>query len=276
MLDLTKIRIDGGTQPRTELNQEVVAEYAETYKAGETMPPVVVFYDGANYWLADGFHRFFAAKKAGLTQIYEQVETGSQRDAVLYSLSANATHGLKRSNADKRKAVMTMLQDKEWSQWSDREIARQCKVSNHLVADGRQSLTGNSPSSLVSPRKTYKKNGVTTVMNTAAIGKSKEDDYDPTQDDLAEARQTIRDLAEENERLKTTVSIETLPVEERKTTAEIIDGLQKQVTTLKAENNALKASRDKYQTESAEKQKQINYWRKRYEKAKAALGGMEV
>jgi hypothetical protein len=32
---------------------------------GRNSPPVVVFYDGTSYWLADGFHRVKAAEQAG-------------------------------------------------------------------------------------------------------------------------------------------------------------------------------------------------------------------
>jgi hypothetical protein len=143
MLDLDLIRIDGGTQSRVELNQETVAEYCEAYKAGANMPPVIVFYDGTDRWLADGFHRYFGAKAAGLTQIYENITPGTLRDAVLYSLRANATHGLKRSNADKRKAVETMLKDGEWAAWSDRKIAEVCGVGNQLVGDVRRAICVN-------------------------------------------------------------------------------------------------------------------------------------
>ncbi len=34
---------------------------------------------------------------------------------------------------DKRRAVMTLLQDVEWGQWSDREIAQRCKVEHKTV-----------------------------------------------------------------------------------------------------------------------------------------------
>ncbi len=55
----------------------------------------------------------------------------------MFSLGVNSTHGLRRSNTDKRKAVMTLLQDSEWSQWSDRVIAKQCQVSPTFVAKVR-------------------------------------------------------------------------------------------------------------------------------------------
>ena len=60
---------------------------------------------------------------------------------MLYSVSANATHGLPRNREDKRRAVMTILFDSEWSQWSNREIAKQCYVSLGLVNMIRKSLS---------------------------------------------------------------------------------------------------------------------------------------
>jgi hypothetical protein len=47
----------------------------------------------------------------------------------------------RRTNADKRKAVMTLLEDAEWSQWSDREISRHCAVHNSFVSRVRGSLS---------------------------------------------------------------------------------------------------------------------------------------
>jgi hypothetical protein len=41
---------------------------------------------------------------------------------------------LRRSNADRRRAVMALLKDEEWSGWSDREIARRCRVGHVLVS----------------------------------------------------------------------------------------------------------------------------------------------
>ena len=68
-LPLDSIRLDGGTQARDEHNPYVVDEYAALYRHGTKLPPVVVFFDGADYWLADGFHRVLAARAAGRTKI---------------------------------------------------------------------------------------------------------------------------------------------------------------------------------------------------------------
>ena len=66
-----------------------------------------------------------------------------QRDAILFSVSANAQHGQRRTNEDKRRAVMRLLEDPEWSRWPAREIARQCGVTHPFVSALRDSVSGN-------------------------------------------------------------------------------------------------------------------------------------
>lgn len=192
-LVLSKMRIDGGTQSRIEINNEVVSEYAEALKGGVQFPPVDVFFDGADYWLVDGFHRYHAHRSAGLSEIDAAIHNGTLRDAQLFSFGVNASHGLRRSNADKRKAVEFMLNDAEWSVWSDREIARQCCVSHVLVFNIRKSLTVNinsdHPISLqkeekiepLSQERTYTtKHGTQAVMKTANIGSKNAVDNEAT------------------------------------------------------------------------------------------------
>ena len=121
-LRLKEIRTDGGTQPRASINREAVAEYAEAMQEGAIFPPPTVFYDGADYWLADGFHRVAAAQAAGFDDVSIELRQGSRRDAVLFSVGVNSTHGLRRTNEDKRRAVMTLLNDPEWSKFTGREV----------------------------------------------------------------------------------------------------------------------------------------------------------
>ncbi len=135
---LHQIRTDGGTQPREYLNELVLEEYVEAMSQGAEFPPVTLFYDGVHYWLADGFHRFFAAKKYGVDALLAETHQGTRRDAILYAAGANATHGLRRTNADKRRAVMTLLGDEEWRAWSNREMARQCGVTHTFVGKLRK------------------------------------------------------------------------------------------------------------------------------------------
>jgi transcriptional regulator with XRE-family HTH domain len=140
-INLEDIRIDGGTQPRVEIDENLVAEYAEDMQDGDQFPPITLFNDGVKYWLADGFHRYFATKKVGYLEINAEVESGTKRDAILYSVGVNGNHGKRRSNEDKRKAVLTLINDNEWSQWSSREIARKCNVSIGMVSKYRNNLT---------------------------------------------------------------------------------------------------------------------------------------
>lgn len=170
-LDLDAIRVDGGTQPRAIIDMAVVEDYAQAIGDGAKLPPVTAFYDGSEYWLADGFHRWHAHKALGLAEIETDVHQGTRRDAVLFSVGANAAHGLRRSNEDKRRAVLTLLNDPEWSGWSDREIARRCGVSPPTVATLRPkpAVTVNSYSE--PETRTYStKHGTVATMQTGNIG----------------------------------------------------------------------------------------------------------
>ncbi len=185
-IPLAAIRTDGGTQSRAELNQIVIADYAEAVINGAQFPPIIMFYDGSDYWLADGFHRVQAAHQAGLESINADVRQGTLRDAVLYSVGANAAHGLRRTNADKRRAVTHLLTDAEWSQWSDREIARRCGVSNNFVSELRRSLSSDDSDTRIYTTK----HGTVATMQTANIGQNEPLTADEQQA-LREAEATI-------------------------------------------------------------------------------------
>lgn len=148
-----KIRIDGGTQIRVELNEATVTEYHDLMSEGVKLPPIVVFFDGTIYWLADGFHRYMAATRLKKLRLECDVRKGSMRDALLFAVGANQSHGLKRSNADKRKAVQTLLDDEEWAKWSDRKLADACGVSNQFVANLRPQLSTVDSSTPAEPEK---------------------------------------------------------------------------------------------------------------------------
>ena len=171
MLELSKIKIDG-TQSRAAINEQTVADYCEAIQNGVTFPPVVVFFDGKDYWLADGFHRYMAHNRLKIAKIYEEVIPGTKREAILYSVGANHSHGLRRSNADKRSSVLMLLEDAEWAAWSNEQIAKQCHVSAPLVADVRGSISKNLE---IPETRTVERNGKTYQQNTANIGRKPEE-----------------------------------------------------------------------------------------------------
>lgn len=177
-LPLEGIRTNGGTQPRVETNEAAIAEYAEVIRFGGELPPVIVFDDGAEIWLADGFHRFHAHRKAGAMEIACDVRQGTKRDAILFSVGANASHGLRRSNEDKRKAVMTLLNDSEWSSWTQAKIAETCGVSREFVSRVSSDLAPSCDRSQDTVR-TVERNGKTYQQNTANIGKARPAQHTP-------------------------------------------------------------------------------------------------
>lgn len=185
-IPLFSIRLDGGTQPRVELDEDVVADYAEKMASGEKMPPLVVFHDGSHYWLADGFHRLLAAKRNESKAIACDVQTGTKRDAILYAVGANAQHGLPRTNADKRRAVEMLLNDPEWSQWSDREIARRANVHHVSVGNWRRDLSGEDHQ--IPEDRKVQRNGTVYTQRTENIGKRTHAPVDRVPDPAPEPR----------------------------------------------------------------------------------------
>ena len=171
---LKLIRRDGGTQPRAVLDEGTIDSYTKSIEDGEQFPPVVLFYDGDDYWLADGFHRTKAHELAKYETIKAQVMPGTRRDAILYCVGANATHGLRRSNADKRRAVETLLKDSEWKQWSNHQIAAKSNVSHVYVSNIRNELYPKDEQSgldLGPGQRLATRGGTTYVVNTSNIGK---------------------------------------------------------------------------------------------------------
>jgi ParB-like nuclease domain len=136
---------DGGAQMRVEMRPETVADYAADMLDGAVFPPIVLYHDGADYWLADGFHRVAAAREIGCEEIVAEIREGTRRDAILHGIGANATHGLRRTQADKRRAVERLLTDPEWAAWSDRKIAELARVDHKTVGKVRRELSGEIP-----------------------------------------------------------------------------------------------------------------------------------
>src|SRR5206468_1155516 len=170
-LALADIKVDQACQARAKMDNDTIDEYVEIMKedSDDPFPPVVVFYDGTEYWLADGFHRRAAAERIGLLSLKVEVRQGSQRDAILHAVGANTTHGLRRSSDDKRRAVEMLLADPEWVNWSDAEIAKYCNVSDRFVSKQRRHTPNRSESTV--RKYTNPKTGQTTEMDISNIGR---------------------------------------------------------------------------------------------------------
>ena len=168
------IVVDPKLVDRTDgLDFVTVQTYADDMESGAIFPAVEIVSDSESSWLVDGQHRLAAAKQLGHETITANVTEGNYRDALLKSCATNAEHGKPRTNEDKRQKVLMLLEDEEWKNWSDREIARQCKVGHPLVGELRN-LTGIS-SSEKTERTYVTKHGTLATMNTTNIGKNDSD-----------------------------------------------------------------------------------------------------
>ena len=175
-LDIRAIRTDGGTQPRAQIDMTTLAEYAEDMANEAAFPPVVVFFDGENYWLADGFHRYHAALSLGLAEIDADLRQGTLQEAQWYSYSVNQSHGLRRSNDDKRRAVEAALRHPFAARYSDEHIAHHCEVHRNTVLAYRNHLAQIVQDTA---ERTVTRNGTTYTMNTANIGRREEAETQP-------------------------------------------------------------------------------------------------
>lgn len=141
-LKIDQIRRDGATQPRAAIDFETVFDYMDAMVDGAEFPPVTVFYDGTDYWLADGFHRVKAREQGGFDEIACEVHQGTQQDAQWYSFAANKTNGLRRTNDDKQRAVKAALLHPLGVGLSDRQIGSHVGVDHKTVSGWREKLEG--------------------------------------------------------------------------------------------------------------------------------------
>lgn len=140
-LELEKIRRDGGTQPRSKIDSAVTEDYAELMRSGVEFPPITVFYDGNEYWLADGFHRVGAWLRVRPTEPIEaEVIQGTQSEAQWYSYGVNKSHGERRTREDRVRAIKAALCHPEGAQRSDSDIARHIGVSPSTVGKYRAEI----------------------------------------------------------------------------------------------------------------------------------------
>jgi len=244
---IVDITADPSIQSRVEIDQSAVGDYADLIREGTDFDPVVAFDDGKKFWLACGFHRFFAYKKAGALEIPCDLRKGSRRDAELYSIGSNAKNGLRMTLADRRKSVQMLLDDVEWSNWSDRQIARYVGVSHPFVAQLRR------PEKKADAGKTQANAGKTQAKTKADAGETQA----PVEPETTEQDEFIAALQERNAELEKSLTLATLPEEMKEEAAQLIDDLREENRLLRIEIDAVKKSRDQFQAENAQLKKQV-------------------
>jgi hypothetical protein len=177
LLPIESLRRDGGTQPRATINLDTAYEYGAEMKAGAKFPAVVAFYDGSEYWLADGFHRVEGAFSVEIEQIECDVRQGTVEDARWFSFGVNQGHGLRRQKDDVRRAIEAGLGHPNYK--SDNQLAKHIGCSQTWVSEVHRLLGPHLSGGAKMPKsKTVTRNGVTYQQNTGNIGKRPAQNYD--------------------------------------------------------------------------------------------------
>ena len=180
------IRLDGDTQPRAHLNRSMIEEYSESIQRGDSMPPLDVFHDGEKFWLADGFHRYYAM--AGLDShrpIKCNVHKGTLDDARWFSYGANRAHGIRRSNDDKARAVKAALTHPKSRDLSDAALAEHVGVHRETVLKYRHKQEVDLSKTDKSTTRTGRDGR---KINTANIGKRPPKDANSTKKRTSRAK----------------------------------------------------------------------------------------
>jgi hypothetical protein len=168
------IHIDLDTQARVAINDDVVKEYVEAMESGDIFPPLLVYFDEPDnrYILVDGFHRFEAHRRLYPNDpILVKLELGNLEDARWASLGANKDHGLRRTNADKRNAIIHALKHPKGAELSDRQIAEHVGVHHDTVGRIRTELELSGEIRQIETR-TVKRGDQIYQQNTTQIGQN--------------------------------------------------------------------------------------------------------
>lgn len=203
---LNSILIDEAIQARVAgLDIEKVESYAVILAESGEFPPVDVFRDNEDdeqFYLADGFHRLAAARRAGVQAIKAAIRYGGRDAAVEWAEEANLAHGKALSAADKRNIFERRIKrGHEWANLSDREVSRLLGVAHTTIGRWRSEIEGvvtgaNAP---VSTERTYvTKHGTMATMKTGRIQQANQQRAQPPRSTSSRSPATryepIRDL----------------------------------------------------------------------------------
>jgi ParB-like chromosome segregation protein Spo0J len=103
---LTEIKLDADLWPRSREEKETVDHYVEIF---EELPPIAV--QRGTGKLIDGWHRFYAASKLGLSDV--QIEEVDVPDNLLFAeaVKRNLKHGVPLKRQERERAIIKLSQD---------------------------------------------------------------------------------------------------------------------------------------------------------------------
>jgi len=273
VMNIGALVMDQRLQSRAEISEEAVSDYAEALLGGADFPPVLVYFDSINYYLTDGYHRVLAHKRAEKVSILCEVVNGSITDAIFRSTGVNTDHGMRRTYADKRKAVMTLLDDFAWQGMSNTQIAKHCGVSPSFVSELRKGV-GKDTGDTVK----YKTPSGKVMEKKKAPGRApkepelkepaKQEQPEPKKEEYDPRNELIEHLTKENDDLTMNLALAHMggTEEQQNEAREIISTLREEVRVLNIELAAVKQSRDQYQSENQQLKAQVSMQQRQLKK----------
>jgi len=173
-------RIDGGTQNRVEIDEDTVEDYAQVIADNGKdwpFPPIDVFHDGTAYFVSNGFHRLLAAIRAKRGSIPCNIHKGTAEDARIHGMTANDTHGLRMTRADKRVCVAWLLDNRP--KMTQKDMAATAGVSVWLVKDVVASRKPKSVRGNATPHKLGSEGRNNPEPTTSGVSEAVDDTEDP-------------------------------------------------------------------------------------------------
>lgn len=272
------------------MSAEDFAALVQDIEANGQREPVIVF-EGM---VLDGWHRYSACVQLGIKP--QQFTFAEGKDPVAFVLSQNL-HRRHLTGSQRAAAVVACA---EWSP-RGKPAAKPEMVSGLREADMAK-VAGTSDRTIRDAKVAHKagltdavKAGALTAHEAAQVARGKPakkvespkpaakaepkralptapDSAMSDADELADAREAVSALSEENEQLRDKLAVESMDVNEDLKTqaAETIRELRAKVKTLEAELDAVKASRDTHMRENTELKRQCQSLMRQLKKAQPA------
>ncbi len=158
-LAFADVVLDPILQVRECLDETWIVELADLYSGSHTLPPLQVVFDGRRYLLTDGWHRHEAIRRAwGATAVIAVVVVDASHAAdpmavaKMWAAVSNRDAGLRRTDGDKRRAVLLLRSTPDGRKMTHDEIAKRVGVSRSRVTqilsaaevDVSANIAGNS------------------------------------------------------------------------------------------------------------------------------------
>lgn len=265
------------------MSAEDFASLVEDIKVNGQREPVMV-HEGM---VLDGWHRYQACLQLGFKP--QQFTFSANKDPVAFVLS----HNLHRRHLTPSQRAAAAVACAEWrpkgrpgkaetvSGFREKDLAKAAGTSDRTIRDAKVAHKAGLGEAV--------KEGALTAHEAAKVARGKPEPKpanapakpkrelpaEPVMtnaDEAAELRDTVRDLAEENERLNDRLAVESMDATETEKTqaALTIKELRERVRQLEIELDAVKASRDSHMRENAELKRQCAAQRRQLDKLQKA------